>query len=323
MTEKSVGGNDLLTKMGDASKVFAEAEKVRADADKVRAETDKVRSETEADKQLAQNKLDVAVEDLEAKRIANAAARAEADAARVDKLVAQLSGAVPDLTSLGKSTVTFGGGRALRQGEAIALALDKVASDISNKVVTAINDASVLLFVVTDPKIVAGLAAYRQLDYEATALETELRGAKANAENELQPEPARMIVAEAGIVAAAVAGKALTQLASLFELEVDVTTGTADIPAYTVQAAVIGKLLAKESAPKIRHEWARISTDSSPLLAAIKRLTTLDVQVATVDARLDGQIRALGDPAARLSEHVVFVGRRPAGREIRRQIEVG
>lgn len=66
MTEKSVGGNDLLTKMGDASKVFAEAEKVRADADKVRAETDKVRSETEADKQLAQNKLDVAAEDLEA-----------------------------------------------------------------------------------------------------------------------------------------------------------------------------------------------------------------------------------------------------------------
>jgi hypothetical protein len=176
MTQTPAEIADLLAKAADASKAFAEAEKVRADADKVRADTDKLRSETETARRLTENTLAVAAEDLETKRIANAASRAQADAARVDKVITQLSGAVPDLTSLGKSTVTFGERRALRQGESIGLALDRVACDVADGVKTAAKDKVTQVFVVSDPRIVASLAAYRLLIYEASELKAALAG---------------------------------------------------------------------------------------------------------------------------------------------------
>lgn len=299
---------DLAAKIGEAAKAFADAEKTHAEADKQRADTDKVRAETEADRRLAQNKVDVAAEDLKSKRIANDLARDQANAAHTDKLVEQLTGAVPDLASLGKSTVTFRDGKALRQGESISLALTKVAQDITAKVVAVVDkqDPKREVFVVTDPSLVSALAAYSQLKYEASTLKQRVTDAKNAAEEALKPgtpEVHRDLVAEAGIVAAAVAGKAATQLASLFELDVDVATSATDIPAYTVQTAVIGKLVGARPDLKVRHEWARVSnTADSALVNIIQELTALDIDATTVDALLDAAIKDLGDPASAVAQ---------------------
>ncbi len=312
MTETADETKALINQLADAAKAFAEAEKTRAEADKQRADTDKVRADIEAEKRLAQNKLDVAAEDLEGKRIANRLARDQASAAHTDKLIERLTGAVPDLGSVGKSTVSFREGAALRQGESVSLALGTVADEIAGAVAGVMKGRpGNEVFVVTDPGLVAALAAYRQLDGEATLLRQriddaieEAKEATAAATAPIRTETreiAAVLGAEAGIVAAAVAGKAITQLASLFEIDVDASTSATDIPASTVHAAVIGRILATDGAPRVRHEWARVPSTASALLATIPRLTELDIDATTVGARLDAAAKELGDPAGDLA----------------------
>lgn len=298
---------DLIAKIGEASKSFADAEKTRAEADKQRADTAKVRADSEADQRLAQNKVELAAEDLEGKRIANTLAQGQADAAHTDKLIEQLKGAVPDLASLGKSTVTFRDGKALRQGESISVALSKVAEAIGSKVVEAVGtQPSKEVFVVTDPGLVATLAASSLLMYEASTLKQKVTDAKDSAQEALEAGPdgsRRAIAVEAGIVAAAVAGKAATQLASLFELDVDVSSGATDIPAITVQAAVIENLLGSTTEVTVRHERARIPiAGGSALLGTIQDLIALDIDATAVDALLDAAIKELGDPASAVAK---------------------
>lgn len=299
---------DLAAKVGEAAKAFADAEKTRAEADKQRADTDKVRAETEADRRLAQNKVDVAGEDLKSKQIANDLARDQATAAHTDKLVEQLAAAVPDLASLGKSTVTFGDGKALRQGESTSLALTKVAQDVTAKVLAVVDKMNPKreVFVVTDPSLVSALAAYAQLKFETSTLKQRVTEAKNAAEEALKPgapEVGIEVAAEVGIAVAAVAGKAVTQLASLFEIDVDVVSSATDIPAYTVQTAVMGKLVGARPDLKVRHEWARVvNTADSALVNIIQELTALDIDATTIDALLDAAIKNLGDPASAVAQ---------------------
>src|SRR5690349_6559093 len=146
---------DLAKQLADTSKTLAEADKVRADAEKVRADAEQVRVDAEQDERLQQNALEVAAADLDTKVIANDKARWDAQAARTDKLIEQISGAVPDLGSLAKSSVTLAEGKALRQGEMIGLALDKVAAEIAIAVRTGVRELDPLppLFVVSDPRV--------------------------------------------------------------------------------------------------------------------------------------------------------------------------
>ena len=306
---------DLMQKLATASKTMAEAEQQRADSDKARAEADKVRAdiekeraETKESELLTQNKLDVAAADLNAKTIANQKARSEADAARIDKLIEQFSGAVPDLSSLGKSTVTFGEGKALRQGEAIALALASVADQISSDVRTALGpQGPTTVFVTSETRVVAALASYWQLRDEADLLSNKLIEAAGAAETALDEDEQgneMALVPGAGVVAAAVASKAITQVASLFELEVAVTTSAADIPANAVQAAVIQRLCDPEKVPtiSIKHQWARIREANSSLQAVVSKLIDRDIATAKVDARLQTRIKELGDRGATVAE---------------------
>ncbi len=316
---------DLTTKLADATKTLADADKVRADSDKVRAdsekvraETDKARADTAVDRLLAQNKTEIAAADLETKRISNEKARSDAEAVRVDKLIERVSGAVPDLSSLSKSTVSFGEGRALRQGEAISLALRRVVCDVAADVVNAVGNPPenepAVLFVVSDPRLVAALAGYWQIKHEAHQLTLELDAAKQAAEEALKPPTLAggkvwQLAGpdDAALVVAAVAGKVITQVASLFELDVAVTTSASDIPALSVQAGVVHELLSRTRAEKklaveIHHQWARVLTASSGLLAAVNGLVDLDIEVAQTDARLTAHIVALGDPAVDLAE---------------------
>ncbi|WP_076264141.1 hypothetical protein [Intrasporangium flavum] len=212
---------DLAQKLADTTKTLADADKVRADSEK---------------------------------------ARADARAARTDKLVEQVAGAVPDLGSLARSSVTFAEGKALRQGELVGLALDKVAAEIAVSVRAVIKDLDPLpsVFVVSDPRVVSSMAAYWQLRNEAEVLTLELTDAESAAAGALeQPaEPTTRVVppADAGLAAAAVAGKAVTEVASLFELDVDVRTGDSAVPATSVQAAVIRHLLGRP-----RRRWSGTS----------------------------------------------------------------
>ncbi|WP_323095394.1 hypothetical protein [Intrasporangium sp. YIM S08009] len=292
---------DLAKSLAETSKALADADKVRADAEKVRADAEQVRVDVEQDRRLQQNALDVAAADLETKRLANDKARWEAQAARTDKLIEQISGAVPDLGSLSKSSVTFAEGKALRQGELIGLGLDKAAADLAEAVAKALKASASTgaLFIVSDPRIVTSLATYWQIKNEADTLVSALTTAKSDAATLV--EPRTRALGDAVVVAAAVAGKAITEVASLFELEVDVTTGSTDIAATSVQAAVIRELRIQIPTLVVKHQWARVIASSSAILTAVKGLVDLDVQAFPVDAALDGAIKALGDPASDLA----------------------
>lgn len=259
------------SELAELEKKLAEAEQARANADKTRAETEKQRAELEA--------------------------------ARIDKLIEQATGAVPDLNSLKPSTVTFSEGKALRQGEAISGALEKlaraIAKDVAAKVQTT-DPAATRIFVTSEAKVVSLLALYRQLKSEAEFFTRELTSARVKAEAVMVRRTD--FDAGAGLVCAAVAGKAVTELASLFELTVAATTSATDVPAASVQAAVIGELLAASPELQIRHQWTQPPATDSPLLAALERLTILDVQAAEVDARLDGMIKSLGEAAGQKEE---------------------
>lgn len=302
----------------EAEKARAETEKTRADAEKTRADAEQVRSTTEAERLLAQNKLDVASADLDAKRIANDAARQTARDTHTDKLIEQFTGAVPDLSSIGKSTVSFRDGKAMRQGESTAIALKKVVGEIATKVADIARGGEIKkgdqtpppkeVFVVNDPGLVTALAGYRQLAAEATVLKNKVEQAVEAAEGVLPTEsdsPRRGVMtltATAAAVGAAVAGKAITELASLFELDVDVAMDPEEISAITVQAALIGALL-NTARIQVVHETARIPTeDESALLKTVQALTASDVTATSVGARLDAAIKRLGDPAGELAQ---------------------
>lgn len=259
------------SELAELEKKLAEAEQARANADKTRAETEKQRAELEA--------------------------------ARIDKRIAQATGAVPDLSSLRPSTVTFAEGKALRQGEAISGALEKLAKAIAKDVTTRAQSATpavTRIFVTSDAKVVSLLALYRQLKSEAELFTRELTSARVKADAVMVRRAG--FDAGAGLVCAAVAGKAVTELASLFELTVAGTTSATDVPAASVQAAVIGELLAVSPELQIRHQWTQPPATDSQLLAVLERLTILDVQAAEADARLDGMIKSLGEAAGQKEE---------------------
>lgn len=298
----------------DADKARGDADKARGDADKVRADAEKVRADTAQDQRLAENKADVAAADLETKKIANDKARAEADAARLDKLIQQVTGAVPDVSSISKNTVTFGDGRALRQSEAISLAVSKVAVAVAADVAKALPGAEGSgrhhVFVTADTRLVAAVAGYWQLSDEATRLATALAdthdAAIAVLEATRTDEPAEAGVerrnlgaSDMGLVGAALAGKVVTEVASLFETEIAATTNTGDVATLSVQASVLHELL--RSTIAVIHQWARVPDAASPLRTVVAGLITHDIEVAQTDALLQLAITALGDPAAALA----------------------
>lgn len=304
---------ELAEKLGNAAKSFA-------DADKVRTEADQLRITIEKDRQLIQNALDKAAAELETTRIAqegsrianegtriaNEKTRIEAEGARVDKLITQLTGAVPDLSSLQKNTVTFSEGKVPRQSEAIAGALHAVATRIAGQVKEALsNQETATIFVTSEPRLVMAIAGYRQLVAEAGLLKDKLmeaRGAKKGRLEGARPldDVSRFdLVPGAGIVASAVAGKVLTEVASLFEMDVAVTSSSADIPAATVQASVIQKLLVRDkdgqSLPNltVQHQWARIPDSDSELHQALVALTSEYLDAVGADAALETQLAEL------------------------------
>lgn len=299
----------------DADKARGEADKARGDADKTRADADKVRADTAQDQRLAQNKADVAAADLDTKKIANDKARAEADAARLDKLIQQVTGAVPDISSLSKNTVTFGDGRALRQSEAISLAVKKVATAVAAGVAKALpaleGSGRHRVFVTAETQLVAAVAGYWQLSDEATRLTTALADTHDTALTALEAanaaEPPErgfdtrsLGAGEVGLAGAALAGKVVTEVASLFETEIAATTNTGDVASLSVQAAVLHELLGSTIA--IHHQWVRVPDATSPLRAAVGTLITKDIEAAQTDALLLQAIAALGDPAAALAK---------------------
>lgn len=287
---------------------IAGATKTLADAEKVRAETDKLRAEREEIELLRQNKLEVAGVDLETKRLANQKASQENEAARIDKLISQVTGVLPDIASVGKSTVTFAEGSALRQGEAALLATKAVAGAIAAHI-RAVFESSAPgagpIYLSSNTSILTAVAGYRQISAEAEVLMTTLNSARSDANKILEQIPAppyrRFVEKEAGFALAAFAGAAVQQVASLFELEVAVTTNTSDIAALSMHAAVAGKISEGGFSRELRHESARVPPGDSILLTTIKELVSVDIDLADLALKLDQWIEALGEPVTELA----------------------
>ncbi len=300
---------DTPKELADAVATLATASKSLADADKTRADTEKVRADLDAQKANAKIASDAAAADLVSKQLANDKSRADLVSARTDKLIEQLTGAVPDLGAITKNGVTFGDGRALRQSEAIGLAVAKIAQQLSSDVAGALqnqgDDQETTLFVTAETSLVAAVAAYWQLVDEATLLTTMLGSAQADAAAALTPATednidiasAGLVGADVAMVGAAVAGKVITEVASLFEVDTSVTSNVSDIADLSVQAAVLHHLL-KQRHLDVRHHWTRVPQAASPLRAAVSGLIAGDIQAAVTDALLAAAICALGDPSA-------------------------
>lgn len=300
---------DTPKDLADAVATLATASKSLAEADKTRADTEKVRADLDAQKANAKIASDAAAADLMSKQLVNEKSRADLAAARTDKLIEQLTGAVPDLGAITKNGVTFGDGRALRQSEAIGLAVAKIAQQLSTDVAEALqnlgDDKDTTVFVTAETSLVAAVAAYWQLVDEATHLTTILGSAQADATAALTPDTEDNIdVATTGLagadvamVGAAVAGKVIGEVASLFEVDTVVTSNVSDIAGLSVQAAVLQHLL-KHHHLDLRHHWTRVPDTASPLRAGVSGLIASDIQAAETDALLAAAVSALGDPGS-------------------------
>ncbi|MBM6402281.1 hypothetical protein [Phycicoccus sonneratiae] len=297
---------DPLTDLATALSTLATASKSQAEADKTRADAEKVRADLEVQKAHAQIATDAAAADLRAKQLANDKARADLDAARTDKLIERLTGAVPDLSGLQKNAVTFGDGRALRQNEAVGLAVAAVAQQVASDVAGAVphdGGAPVPVFVTAETSLVAAVAAYWQVADEAADLGTRLAAAGADAAALLPEAPAggdrldTTSFVDPATTVAAVAGAVVTQVASLFEVDTAVTSNVSDVASLSVQTAVLHHLVTTGHL-RVRHHWTRVPDDGSPLRTSIRALVTGDVEAAETDALLGAAIGALGDPQA-------------------------
>ncbi len=300
---------DTPKDLADAVATLATASKSLAEADKTRADTEKVRADLDAQRANAKIASDAAAADLMTKQLANEKSRADLAAARTDKLIEQLTGAVPDLGAITKNGVTFGDGRALRQSEAIGLAVAKIAREVSTDVAEALHhqgdDTDTTVFITAETSLVAAVAAYWQLVDEATHLTATLASAQSDATAALTPAGVDDIDvattgfagADVAMVGAAVAGKVISEVASLFEVDTAVTSSVSDIASLSVQAAVLQHLL-KHHHLDLRHHWTRVPDPASPLRTAVSRLIASDIQAAETDALLAAAISALGDPAA-------------------------
>jgi hypothetical protein len=320
----------------EADSVRAKVENSRAEAEKVRAETEKVRVETEDARAAAQAKLEADRADLEGKRIANDKARWDAEVARVDKSIERLTGAIPDLASLQKSTVTFTGDAGLRQAEAVGAAMQTAAIAVATKVVAALGAAApeaevgtaqtdtatgtpsaapaARVHVTSNTRLMADIAEYRRLDAEIAVLESGLTNAMADAEALLAESAEHLRFATAappaGIIAATVAGQAITQLASLLEVDVAATTFTTEVGALSAHAAVLAEILRQAPGTEVVHESLSTPAATSPLLGRLRNLVTLELRAAVVLARLDRALAALGP--AKKDEEPTTTARRQA-----------
>ena len=306
------GFREAVKALAEAEKTRADADSVRADAEKARAESDKVRAETEESRAAAQVKLEESQADLEGKRIANDKARWDAEAARVDKTIERLTGSVPDLASLQKNTVTFTGDAALRQGEAVGAALRAAAAQVAEAVNAALYPSGddqvgkrklpVRVHVTADSNIASAVAAYRQLEAEIVVLVGGFDEANRSANEALRTGEQHTVallaaaVPAAAITVAAVAGEVVTQLASLLEVDVTATTAQTDVPALSVQAAVLGELLRLAPGTEIIHTSMSAPGAASAMLESLRGLLERQLGAATTIAQLDQAAEALGDP---------------------------
>lgn len=297
--EKSRAELETTQIANEQSRIALETTRISNDQARVSIETTR----------LAQRQSELG---LETTRLSNAKADEENRAARVTNYRDQLSKAVPDFSSLAKNTVTFSDGRALRQGEATALALGTAAADVAAGLATALTDksipADVPLFVTSDPNISTRLIGYQRIMDEGTVLEQELARTSTELAEAAKlpdggPRPFGALGPDLALAAAGALGTAITEVASLFEQDVAVRTAEFDVPAVTVHAAVISALLETEDMREVRHETLRAPVIAdSPLLAVVRRIIEGDLAAAELTKTVDDLVTALGDPAADLKK---------------------
>ncbi len=221
---------------------------------------------------------------------------AEAETEKLNSLISQLSGVIPELSKLQKNTVTFSEGKVFRQAEVIAAALPQLAKEIADEVMKCLPypPGATTLFITSEFQLVAAIAKYRQIVDEIGQLKSQLiagrqaktlltRGALASNSSisRAATRARRAAIAQRAMVALAPAiGKTLTEVASLFETDTTVTSSSTGLPKLVFHAAVINALLAPHAGRtttaelSIQHEWTSIPAANSPMREAMNELDT-------------------------------------------------
>jgi hypothetical protein len=222
----------------EVAKLEADARKAAADAETAEANAAKARTES-----VNAEQAQVPLQQREATaRKAIAEANKDAAAART----AQLSAFIPDLSTVKASTLETKEGGALLGSFLTFGALERVATEIASRIVSApMTDGR--LFITSESDIASSDAAYHEV---STGLK-QLADASQRLLNDLQsPTVMTQSASAAGAAISALAG-AVPSLLSLFSAQRTLTTGATTVGDVAAAAAVAGALRGLTGAARI------------------------------------------------------------------------
>jgi hypothetical protein len=312
-----------LSTLATAEKTRAEAASTLATTQKTLADAQTVLLQNEAARAAAATTLEKARLETDAQRLANDKAESDQRILERKELIASVTGAVPDLSTVAKNTVTYADGAAVRGAELTSSALGKAAADVASAILGRpewSKDAATRTLLVTATRsLIADLALRDQIAAELAHLVDALAAATKTLATALDdaatavgvdrdlPIDTRMLTPiDGALVVAAAAGATVTQLARLAEVDASARMATVAVPARAVHAAVIAALLGKVPSPRIRHESmaapsaaSAIITRLSEVRTALVTLTADRAQVPALAAQLTVRVSGVeGDEAS-------------------------
>ncbi|MFV0434492.1 MAG: hypothetical protein ACK5LO_10980 [Leucobacter sp.] len=327
----------------DDPRAAAEAAKIRAEAKKIEAEADQIQASTAQKTDTSATEQKKAEEEEEEKDTGADAIKDLLD--RIAKAMPDTKSFEKNSVTVTEDRILrrgeFVAEAVTDVANQIASDVWRIVSGAEPRVETSDAPPKPQVFVTSDHRIVANLVLHRQMRAELQQLAAQLEqavdaGKRLTAPAEqptefdvLEAEQLEAFLAHAREItvrlravpgsaplalspltaAAAVApliGDAVTAAASLLQYDTAVAADTADIPALTLQSAVIRGLT--WNGIEVIHEWARVAPcvaapqGEPSLLTDLEKLTTLDIAAAGELGVLASTISALGDPEAERTE---------------------
>lgn len=314
-----------LSTLATAEKTRAEAASTLATTQKTLADAQTVLLQNEAARAAAATTLEKTRLETDAQRLANDKAASDQRILERKELIASVTGAVPDVSTVAKNTVTYADGAAVRGAELTNSALGKAAAEVASAILGrpewSTDAATRTLLVTSTRSLIADLALRDQISAELAHLVEALSGAAETLSGALNaaatalgadrdlPIDTRMFTPiDGALVVAAAAGATATQLARLAEVDASARMATVAVPARAVHAAVIAALRGAGNGRglRIRHESMAVPSAASAIIArlseartALVTLTAERAEVPALAAQLTARVSgAEGDEAS-------------------------
>ncbi|WP_431797799.1 hypothetical protein [Microbacterium kunmingense] len=314
-----------LSTLATAEKTRAEAASTLATTQKTLADAQTVLLQNEAARAAAATTLEKTRLETDAQRLANDKAASDQRILERKELIASVTGAVPDVSTVAKNTVTYADGAAVRGAELTNSALGKAAAEVASAILGrpewSTDAATRTLLVTSTRSLIADLALRDQISAELAHLVEALSGAAETLSGALNaaatalgadrdlPIDTRMLTPiDGALVVAAAAGATATQLARLAEVDASARMATVAVPARAVHAAVIAALRGAGNGRglRIRHESMAVPSAASAIIArlseartALVTLTAERAEVPALAAQLTARVSgAEGDEAS-------------------------